>query len=197
MVKQLALVIDLDRCIGCLGGCRTACKLEHGIALGDSRSKMYTMESGIYPDLEMYFLPVMCQQCEKPSCVGVCPTGACHKRDEDGVIYIDKNRCIGCESCKRACPYGAMNLNKEMRVMDKCDICSQLRELGEDPACIKNCSGRAIRFGDLNDPDSEVSRLLHEAGEKNVYALPDSKNGPSGRFILRNAKWKEASPWRT
>ncbi|HHU22548.1 MAG TPA: 4Fe-4S dicluster domain-containing protein [Clostridiales bacterium] len=195
MSKQYTLVIDLDRCIGCLGGCRVACKLEHGTALGDSRSKMYTMESGRYPELEMYFLPVMCQQCENPPCVNLCPTGACHKDTEDGVIKINTDRCVGCGTCKQSCPYGAMNFNKEMHVMDKCDICSELRSKGEKPACVKNCAGSAIYYGDINDPESEVSKLIREAGE-NVYSLPDEGNKPSGRFILRGAKWKEEEPWK-
>lgn len=191
MSRQLALVIDLDRCIGCQGGCRVACKLEHGIALGESRSKLYTIESGVYPDLEMYFMPVMCQQCENPTCAAVCPTGACFKDVSDGVVKIDKSRCVGCESCRRACPYGAMNLNQEMRVMDKCDICADRRAVGEKPACVKNCSGSAIKYGDLNDPDSEASKLLKGAGDANIHALRDEGNKPSGRLILRNATFKE------
>ena len=188
---QLALVIDLDRCIGCLGGCRVACKNEHGIALGASRSKMYTVESGAFPDLQMYFMPVMCQQCDNPSCVKVCPTGACYKDLSDGVIKIDKTRCVGCESCKRGCPYSAVNLNQEMRLMDKCDVCSDLRSEGGTPACAKNCSGHAIYFGDVSDPESEISLLLKNASADHIHALRDVGNRPSGRFILRHSSWKE------
>jgi len=193
--KQYALVIDLDRCIGCLGGCLVACKLQHGTALGDSRSKMYKMESGHYPDLEMYFLPVMCQQCENAPCAVLCPTGACYKDPEDGVVKIDTGRCVGCGTCRKNCPYGAMNFNKEMHIMDKCDICSELRARGEKLACEKNCAGGAINYGDINDPESEVSKLIRDAGE-NVCSLTDEGNKPSGRFILRGAKWKEEEPWK-
>ena len=102
-MKQLTFVVDLDRCIGCKG-CQVACKLENTVALGEGRNKVCTIgPNGIYPDLQMYFLPVMCQQCENPSCVQVCPTGACYK-DEDGVIQVDQSLCMGCGSCKRACP---------------------------------------------------------------------------------------------
>ncbi len=191
MAKQLALVIDLDRCLGCKGGCIVACKTAHDISLGPSRCRVLDVgPTGTWPDLEMYFLPVMCQQCEDPPCVKVCPTGACHKNEEDGVVAIDKDRCVGCGSCRSACPYGAMNFNQEMYRMDKCDICSEARAKGEEPACVHNCAGGAIRFGDVGDPDSEVSRLLREAGEK-AYSLPDHGNRPSGRFILRNAAWQE------
>lgn len=195
MQKQYAIVIDADRCINCRGGCQVACKAEHGVALGDSRSKMYSMgPTGTYPELELYFLPVMCQQCEEPACAGVCPTGACYKNSEDGVVMIDRERCIGCRSCLRACPYNALNFNNELHVMDKCDICAQRRETGEAPACVKNCSGRAILYGDRNDPDSAVSKALREVGAEHVHALPDPGNRPSGRFILRNAKWVDGYP---
>lgn len=194
-MKQMVLVIDLDRCIGCRGGCQVACKTQHDIALGPSRSTLYTMgPTGTYPNLEMYFLSLMCQQCENPSCVKVCPTGACYKSGEDGVVRIDRDTCIGCQSCKRACPYQANYFNKELRVMDKCDICSDLREQGLPPACVRNCAGGAIHYGDINDPNSEVSKLVAQAGPEHVHALKDSGDRPSGRFVLRHANWVDVLP---
>lgn len=194
-MKQYIILADLDRCIGCRGGCQVACKTEHGIALGPSRSRLYTMgPTGTFPNLQMYFLPVMCQQCENPACVQVCPTGACYKDEGDGVIKINRDSCIGCQSCKRACPYDAIFFNQELRVSDKCNVCAERREQGEEPACVRNCSGKALMYGDLNDPDSLVSKAIREAGEENVYALPDFGNQPMGRYILKNAKWLEVLP---
>ncbi|MCQ2530533.1 MAG: 4Fe-4S dicluster domain-containing protein [Lachnospiraceae bacterium] len=188
-MKQFAIVIDLDRCIGCRAGCQVACKMENDIGLGKSRSVLHTITYGKYPDQHMYYIPVMCQQCEDPACVNVCPTGACYKSDEDGVVYIDKEACIGCQSCRKACPYDAENFNKELRVMDKCIICSHLREKDEKPACVSLCPGNAIYFGDVNDPESEVSKLL-AANEGHVYSLNnDAGTNPSGRFILRKDEW--------
>ncbi len=188
-MKQFAIVIDLDRCIGCRAGCQVACKMENDIGLGKSRSVLHTITYGKYPDQHMYYIPVMCQQCEDPACVNVCPTGACYKSDEDGVIYIDQEACIGCQSCMKACPYDAENFNKDLRVMDKCIICGQLREKGENPACVKLCPGNAIYFGDVNDPESEVSKLL-AANEGHVYSLNnEAGTNPSGRFILRKDEW--------
>ena len=195
-MKQYAMVVEADRCIGCKGGCQVACKTENEVALGRSRSTLYHMgPTGVYPDLQMYFLPVMCQQCEDPSCVDVCPTGACYKDEDDGVIYIDQDLCIGCQSCKKACPFHANNFNKELRVMDKCTGCVQLRDEGEEPACVRNCAGRALHFGDIKDPESEVSKLL-AANEGHVYTLKDDNgNHPSGRFILKNQKWIDMLPF--
>ena len=189
-MKQYAIVVDVDRCIGCRGGCQIACKSENNVGLGRGRSTFYTVTGGKFPDVFMYFVPVMCQQCEDPACVNVCPTGACYKDDEDGVIKIDTDICIGCQTCKGACPFHANNFNAEMRVMDKCTVCDQRREKGQVPACVNVCAGGALYYGDINDPESEVSKLL-AANEGHVYTLADEKGcKPSGRFILRNEKWQ-------
>lgn len=194
-MKQYIILADLDKCIGCKGGCQVACKSENEVALGASRSTLYTMgPTGQYPNLQMYNMPVMCQQCENPACVEVCSTGACYKSDEDGVVRIDDSMCANCQSCVRACPYGALNVNREMNVMDKCTICAQRREVGQAPACVRNCSGGALHYGDVNDPESDVRIAMQNAGPQNVYALPDFGNNPSGRFILRNAEWLDVLP---
>ena len=194
-MKQYVILADLDRCIGCKGGCQVACKTEHEIALGPSRSRLYTMgPTGTFPNLQMYFLPLMCQQCENPTCVQVCPTGACYKDEADGVIKIDRETCLGCQSCKWACPYDAIFFNQELRVSDKCDVCSERRAEGEEPACVRNCSGKALMFGDINDPESEVSRAIKKAGADHVYALADFGNKPMGRFILQKGQWISTLP---
>lgn len=190
-MKRNTFVIDLDRCINCKG-CMVACKMENGVALGSSRNKILTVGPiGEYPDLDFYYLPLMCQQCESPACIRACPTGASHKRIEDGLVEIDKNICIGCQSCRKACPYGVHTFNKELRVMDKCSACIHLLEKGEKPACVKSCSGRALIFGDINDPDSDVSKALSDVDEKYIYAFQDEKGViPTVRYILRSAEWK-------
>lgn len=195
-MSQLAIVVEVDRCIGCKGGCQIACKTEHNIALGRSRSALYTMgPTGTFPDLEMYYLPVMCQQCKDPACTKVCPTSACMKNEEDGVVTIDPDICIGCRACINACPFHCNSYNQEMRITDKCTLCMERRENGEGPACVRNCAGGALHYGDIDDPESEVSRLLAE-NEGHVYTLPDSLgNQPSGRFILKNAKWIDMMPY--
>jgi Fe-S-cluster-containing dehydrogenase component len=126
--------------------------------------------------------------------VEVCPTGACYVNEEDGSILIDQDMCIGCKSCYNACPYKVNTFNEELRVMDKCTMCKQLRDENEAPACVKNCTGRALHVGDINDPDSEVSKLLKEAGEENIYKLRDFGNEPSVCYILKHDKWQDIMP---
>ena len=189
--KKLAFVVELDRCIGCKG-CQVACHMENGTALGVNRIQVHQVgPTGVFPDLEMYFLPAMCQQCENPSCVRVCPTGAIYKNEADGVVLLDTSKCIGCQSCNRACPYHVNTFSLSRNQMDKCTLCAESRAAGGGPACVRNCSGKALHWGDLNDPESEVSRLLRDAGEENVYSLPDHGNHPSARYILKDARWQD------
>lgn len=194
MPEQLAIVADLDRCIGC-GGCQVACHMQNGTPLGTHRIKVYQAGPfGKFPELSMYFLPAMCQQCSEPDCVRVCPTGAIRKNEADGVVLLDTEKCIGCQSCNRACPYHVNTFSVSRNVMDKCTICAESRAAGEEPACVSTCAGKALHWGNLADPESEVSKLLREAGEGNVYSLRDFGNHPSARYILRRDEWRDLLP---
>ncbi|MEE0477843.1 MAG: 4Fe-4S dicluster domain-containing protein, partial [Adlercreutzia sp.] len=105
-----AIVTDLNRCVGCLA-CMVACKAVNNVPIGSYWNKVLRIGPSLKPgatsahDVEMYYLPVQCQHCENPECVKVCPTGASHKL-EDGTVQIDKSKCIGCQFCAMACPYG-------------------------------------------------------------------------------------------
>ena len=187
MAKK-ALIVDLDKCIGC-HSCSVVCKQENDVNLGVFYNKVATIgPSGKFPNLEMYYLPRMCQQCESPECIDVCPTGASYRR-EDGVVLIDKATCIGCESCIPACPYDVRTYDEDRGVVEKCTLCTQLTDIGDQPACVKVCPGKARIYGDLDDPNSAISKALKEAGSKNVHSLADVGNKPLGRYILKKFKW--------
>ena len=99
--------------------------------------------TGTFPDVEKYWLPLQCQQCENPQCVAVCPTGASYRDPKTGVVLIDKEKCIGCQYCIYACPYGVRQLNEEHGVAQKCTLCAQITADGSDvPACVHNCNCR-------------------------------------------------------
>ncbi len=148
--------------------------------------------------LEHTLLPVMCNHCENPPCVRACPTKATFKRESDGIVMMDFHRCIGCRFCMAACPYGSRSFNfrdprpfiaetnkayptRMKGVVEKCNFCVERLAVGKLPACVEVSEG-ILTFGDLNDPDSEVSQLLKEN-----YAIRRKTNlgtGPSVYYIV-------------
>ena len=186
-MTRYVISVDLDSCIGC-HTCSVVCKQENGIGLGTYYNKVLTIgPTGTFPDLEMYYLPVSCQHCENPQCVTVCPTGASYQR-EDGVVLVDHSKCIGCEYCVMACPYGVRTYDKsrDKGVIEKCTMCAHLIDIGELPACVAHCPGQARLFGDLDDPDSPPSKM---AAMKSVHKLVDVGNHPSADYGLDKFKW--------
>ncbi|MBQ6585452.1 MAG: 4Fe-4S dicluster domain-containing protein [Coriobacteriales bacterium] len=208
-MSRYAVITDLNRCVSCLN-CVVACKEANGVPIGNFWIKILRVgpnpkyPGATYPDVEMYYLPVSCQHCERPACVDVCPTGASHKT-ENGSVQIDHDKCIGCQFCVMACPYGVRYLNVEQGVVEKCTRCYQKTNEGELPSCVTACGGSARFFGDLDAGYGDFRSRLDENGnnislldtsyvkpftDDQVYALPDSGNGPSDRFILRNRVWR-------
>ena len=217
-MTQYAILTDLNRCVGCLG-CSVACKVVNGVEIGSFWNKVLRIgpfpdsEGAQFPDVYTYFLPVTCQHCENPACVKVCPTGASQKL-ADGTVQIDKEKCIGCQFCAMACPYGVRYLNETERVVEKSTLCEQKIAQGELPQCVAQCGARARYFGDLEQGlDSFVGAgkvsIAGDAGydavnsefctygeiakpytDSDVHHLPNVGNDPSFLYILRNHEWK-------
>lgn len=148
--KRLALMIDLERCIGCKS-CEAACKTEHGLGPGEFRNKVTWLgdpEGGAFD-----FLTVTCQHCERPACLRACPVNpkAIEKDPETGVVRVIESRCTGCGECVVACPYGAMGYDAEDHHSVKCDLCHDRRQEDLKPACASVCPGHAITFGTRDD----------------------------------------------
>ncbi len=156
---RYGMLIDLRRCIGC-HACSVSCKAELDVPLGATRSWVEYAEKGEYPYVSRAFVPRLCNHCEHPPCVSVCPTGATWKREEDGIVVVDSEICIGCKYCIQACPYDARFVNPDTGSADKCDFCQHRVAQGVVPACVEACIGRARIFGDLNDPESEISKQV-------------------------------------
>ncbi|MEE9295028.1 MAG: 4Fe-4S dicluster domain-containing protein [Phycisphaerae bacterium] len=156
---QYGMVIDVRRCIGC-HACTVACKSEFDVPLGENRAWVEYVEKGEYPNVGRSFLPRLCNHCSEPPCVDVCPTNATYKREQDGIVVVDSGLCIGCKYCIQACPYDARFLNPVTGFADKCDFCIHRVSQGLVPSCVNTCVGGARIFGDLGDPDSNISQLI-------------------------------------
>ncbi|PAF42667.1 sulfate reduction electron transfer complex DsrMKJOP subunit DsrO [Helicobacter sp. 11S03491-1] len=157
--KRFGMVIDLRKCVGCQA-CTASCKCENNVPTGQYRTYVSEYEIGVFPNVRKAFLPQLCNHCENPSCVSVCPTGATFKR-EDGIVVVDDTVCWGCGYCINACPYDKRFFNKLTKVADKCTFCAHRVDKGLLPACVETCVGGARVFGDLNNPNSEISKLLN------------------------------------
>ncbi len=188
---KLGLTVDLDTCVGC-HGCATACKqwnssgtigpLTDLNAYGEdpdgpwlNRIRTYEVQTEQAVSKTVHF-PMSCLHCENADCVTVCPTGASYKREEDGIVLVDQDKCMGCNLCAWACPYGARELDEAQGVMKKCTLCvdriydENLAEEDRQPACVLTCPTGARKFGDFDDPNSEVSRLTQERGGFDLMA---------------------------
>jgi Fe-S-cluster-containing dehydrogenase component len=182
--RHFGMLIDLDKCTGCQA-CAVACKMENDVSLGIFWNRVYRMGPlGEYPDkLEMFYFPNQCMHCEEPSCVEVCPTKATYKT-EDNIILVDSSLCFGCQYCIWACPYEARTLNPSTKTVEKCIFCVHKLAKGEKPACEYTCTTGCRVSGDLNDPESDISKVL-EANSDRLYRVhPEFGNKPSVIYLL-------------
>ena len=163
--QNFAMVIIGDQCIGC-DACYVACKTDWDVpALKEAyRTKVWEVEGeDQYGKPTIGFLPTLCNHCDNAPCVDVCPTGASFQRDEDGIVLVEPDMCIGCKACQIACPYDARYYDEEAQTVDKCTFCLPRITEGLDPACVTTCVGESRNFGDISDPNSNVSKLLRDA----------------------------------
>ena len=176
---KYGMVVDLRRCIGC-HTCETACKMENKVPLGVWPAWVKQIEKGTYPQVRMSFLPLLCNNCDDPICVTVCPTKASFKR-EDGVVIIDPHKCIGCRYCMAACPYAVRYIHPIQNIARKCSFCSHRVDSGLKPACVEVCPTGARIFGNLLDPDDEVSVLKNTHPVQTIK--PDAGTNPNIYYI--------------
>lgn len=153
-------------CIGCKA-CQVACKDKNNLEVGALFRRVYPFEGGKFPKPWVYNISIGCNHCAQPKCVQNCPTGALYKR-EDGIVMSDRSKCIGCRLCTWSCPYGAPQYIEKEGKVGKCNLCADLVDKGEKPACVASCVMRAIQFGELDELRKEYG------GTADVKGLPSS-----------------------
>jgi len=202
--KKFVFIVDITLCIGC-GSCCVADKNEYQVPDGHYRTWVeryiiddhdnvlvdspngglngYTQpRAGLeHPVRDTFFVPKLCNMCEKPSCVQVCPVGATFQT-KDGFVLIDKKRCVGCSYCVQACPYSVRFLNPITKTADKCTWCYHRVRKGLLPACVNVCPVKARKFGDVNDKESEVYKILHDPHVISVLK-PEMGNRPALHYL--------------
>lgn len=205
-MTRYGMAIDLSRCIGC-NTCAVACKVSNNLPKDvwwnvvhtEGRDFADTSKGTYGGEMQLRWLPVNCMHCENAVCEEVCPTGATVKRD-DGIVTVDEETCIGCKSCMEACPYDVRRLienepeyylelpigdpaakSHKGGTVEKCDFCAGRIDRGEKPACMELCPGRARYWGDLDDPESEVSQFL--SGRNATVLLEEEGTSPSVYYV--------------
>ncbi len=215
-MARLSMLIDLTRCIGC-DACTLACKQENGTPVDVFFARVLNVESGTYPNVRRLYIPTLCNHCAEAPCIKACPNKAIVRRP-DGVVLIDQDRCRGTGACVSACPYGQIALTDrdswylnedekyesefvkprlKANVARKCTYCVHRVDEGLDPACVVACPTDARIFGDLDDPDSKVSRYVVEqraaTGRTPFTLLPQMRTKPSGCYLGPMASGESAT----
>ncbi len=180
--KNYGFVIDNRKCIGC-HACSTACKSENEVPLGVYRTWVKYVETGLYPDNRRHFQVTRCNHCANPPCARICPTQAMYQRD-DGIVEFDSSICIGCKACMQACPYDAIHIDPDTNTAAKCHFCAHRTDIGLEPACVVVCPEHAIIAGDMNDANSEISRIL--ANNEVTVRKPEQGTAPKLFYIEGN-----------
>lgn len=191
--KRWALAVDLKRCRQECRDCIEACHTVHNVPdFGNPKDEVKWIWTepfkNVFPGLEHPFIKaeykqrpaiVLCNHCEHPPCVRVCPTQATFRRQEDGIVMMDYHRCIGCRFCVAGCPYEARSMNfrdprpairkinpdfptRTRGVVEKCNFCEERLARGQLPACVEACKDQALIFGDLENPSAKIRQILKE-----------------------------------
>ena len=190
-MARYGMLINTKKCVGCYA-CRIACQMKNHLEPDEAFISYRELEQGTYPNVYAEVVPVQCMHCEDAPCEAVCPTHATYTT-ESGVVLVNEEKCIGCKYCMMACPYGVRDWNKASQTVEKCTLCGHLTANGELPACVKSCSAGARFYGDLDDPNSDVSQELAKYDEADIHELPNVGNNPCTKYIMTSmhGEWME------
>ncbi|RDH80213.1 4Fe-4S dicluster domain-containing protein [Mycolicibacterium moriokaense] len=176
---KYGFAIDQNTCIGC-HACTVACKTEHEVPIGQFRTWVKYVDQGVFPNNTRDFGIMRCNHCTDAPCVAICPTKALFKR-EDGIVDFDKDRCIGCKSCMQGCPYDAIYIDEDTHTAAKCNFCAHRIDNNLEPACVVVCPTHSIWVGDLDDPNSGISKLINT--NPVTVRSPEQNTGPNVFYL--------------
>lgn len=174
--KRLGFLISMERCIGC-NACTISCKSFYNIEPSINRRFVRETDEMLTGTAKRCYISTACNHCDEPACAKACPTGAYTKLD-NGIVKHNQERCIGCKMCATACPYSVPQFDPVKKKMDKCSMCYERLEVGEDTMCVSSCPMEAISIIDLN----EMTNPNIVADVKGF--IDPSITGSSTRFIL-------------
>ncbi len=160
-MPRYGMAIDTTKCIGC-HSCRIACQNQNGLDYKETYNWINTRERA-YPSFHKEYIPLQCNHCENAPCQSVCPTGATFTSKE-GVVLVNPETCVGCGDCVEACPYKMRVVREELGIVDKCGFCIELVRDGGTPPCVTTCPTQVRIFGDLDDPESVISKFIAKTG---------------------------------
>lgn len=173
MTKQLGFSFDQNICVGC-EACRVACQVSHDLDESVNWRKVDKFTITDHGRKRDVFLSHACMHCENPACMKVCPM-KCFTKTVDGAVILNNEKCIGCKSCIKACPYGAISTNPSTGKSEKCDLCADMLKMGELPACVQSCPVQALKVIEIGKDDS---KLVKEA-----IGMKQTPTRPSMRFV--------------
>ena len=191
LVTRMGFVLESDDCIGC-HACTVACKSEHDVPLGVNRTWVKYVETGQFPNTSRAFTVMRCNQCDDAPCMKICPTNALFRAD-NGIVDFDDDNCIGCKSCMNACPYDAIYINPETNTAHKCNYCNHRVTNGLAPACAVVCPTEAIVVGDLDDPNSKISKII----ARDAVTVRSPEQGTNPKVYYRGAEQAALDPTRS
>jgi DMSO reductase iron-sulfur subunit len=175
MKKQFGFYVDVGRCIGCFT-CAMACKNQNQLEPSVKWRDVHPLDEAIYPHRDRAFYSLACNHCETPCCIEACPVKAYSKRDKDGVVIHDQEKCIGCQNCIRSCPFGVPKYNPVLKKAEKCSFCHERLDAELKPACVQACPTQALQIVEINSFD-DSGLVQYPAG------FPAAKKlNPSVRF---------------
>jgi anaerobic dimethyl sulfoxide reductase subunit B (iron-sulfur subunit) len=188
--NQIAFYFDQNRCMGC-NACTVACKDWNDVKPGQAHwRRLSTIETGSFPDVKVFNLVLSCNHCANPACTAACPVGAIYKREEDGIVIVDRDKCQDIRSCAVACPYDAPQFGDDVsepeknrnwsvdHPMQKCTFCWDRLADGLKPSCVASCPQRALDFGTLDEITAKYPNAVRTA-----VGMPDSTKDSNGNAL--------------